>query len=199
MGIVSEESGLSITGSAVFVVGLPGVGKSTFASLLTGFLSTKCINSGDALRSYMRKNGVELENLVSTGNVFLDRFGESAVGPAILQEADLVDARIVDGPRLFSTYMHYLEEGRDVAVVLLTTEETTRRCRFRERSIQENEANEDNVDDLLKKKDEWGGDLGQFIAVSRWKFDNSGSLEQLEAFGRAIASQILSPRPIAQT
>jgi cytidylate kinase len=195
MGIVPKEGNLSIHEPVIFVVGLPGVGKSTLAAMLAGLLSTKAINSGDALRCYMRKNNVSLKDLVSTGDVFLRQFGQSAVGPAILEEADLIAARIVDGPRLFSTYDHYLQKGRNVLVVLLTAEEDVRRRRFRERSIQENEADADSVDDLLRKKDEWGGDLDQFEAVSKWKFDNSGSLGNLEKFGCAVASQISLARP----
>jgi dephospho-CoA kinase len=171
----------------VLVVGRSGVGKTTFSFQLAEFLSTSCINSGDAMRSYMRRRQVGLQAIVDTGAVFLREFGLHAVGAAIIEEADAAGATIIDGPRLFSTWTHYSSRCRAMDVVFMEAREDLRLARFRQRSIAEGEATSENVAELLARKDVWDGDLAQFIEVSRWRFDNSGTVEELRSFADRVA------------
>lgn len=174
----------------VFVVGLPGSGKTTLSEYLASVMNSVCINSGDALRAFLRREEVELDDPVNTGSVFLDRFGERMIGPAIMQEADKAGARIIDGPRLFATLDHCESIDRTVFVAHLTVEESIRRDRFRRRSLCEHEATQSTVNSLLKKKDEWGTDLPRFAQICRWSFDNSGSIDLLRKFGDQIANDL---------
>lgn len=171
----------------VFIVGLPGTGKTTLSERLAEVLSSGVLNSGDALRKFLRRNGVPLERIIETGHVFLSEFGEEAVGPAILDEAQAMGTRIIDGPRLFSTLTHFQSTGFIVDVVHLTADDRLRRTRFRARSILEGEAGPDDVDRLLARKDEWSGDLEKFASVSRWRYDNSGSRQALNKFADSIS------------
>lgn len=190
MGLVAEEVKLNLQAPIVFIVGLPGVGKTTLGDYLASTLNSVCINSGDALRAFLRREEVELNDHVNTGSVFLNRFGEQQVGPAIMQEADKVGARIIDGPRLFVTLDYCESIGRTVFVAFLTAEDGVRRDRFRRRSLYEHEATQSTVNLLLEKKDEWGADLPRFAKISRWSFDNSGSIDLLRKFGDSIANEL---------
>jgi hypothetical protein len=127
---------------------------------------------------------------VDTGGVFLRAFGEDAIGAAILEEATASDAHIIDGPRLFSTLLHYQSSGRNVDVIYLEAEENIRRSRFAARSIQEGEATLENANVLLTRKDEWGKHLVHFAEVCRWRFDNSGQFEALAEFAKAVARDL---------
>jgi dephospho-CoA kinase len=186
LGIAQEKELMTLT-STIFVVGLPGVGKSTFASLLSDALTSPLFNSGDALREYLHSHGTPVNDPLETGDAFISRFGEREVGRAILEKALALNARIVDGPRLFSTVECFEERGHKVEVVYLTVTEQLRRERFRLRALQEHEATVANVEQFLEAKDRWRGDLDQFRRISRWCFDNSGPLLDLKSYAKTVA------------
>ena len=178
----------------VFVVGLPGVGKTTFANFLARAISSHQINSGEALRSHLRTKEVRLDDPVETGKVFLEHFGEHVAGEVILSAARRSRANIVDGVRLVSTLTYFEALDLAVDVVYLDTAEPVRRARFRKRSIAEGEATALNFETILAGKDSWGKDLERFARLCRWRFDNSGSIEELLAFVEEVSRDLTLAR-----
>jgi cytidylate kinase len=174
---------------AIVVVGLPGVGKSTLTAYLARRLRTESVNSGDLLHAYLRAQRVSLDDEVATGSVFLDNFGEDIVGDVIAEGSVARNAQVIDGVRLYSSLGGFRRLGVAPHVAFLTAGAELRHERFIERSLLDGK---DRVaaELLLVQKDRWGSDLPRFETISRWRFDNSGSLAELEDFADAIGAEL---------
>lgn len=177
----------------IFVVGLAGVGKTTLSKRLAEVLGECCLNTGEELCSYLRHQHMDVNDAADIGHTFLETFDENTVSEVILSRVNSTGAQVVDGARLFSTLTYFEAAGIEVDVLYIHAEENIRRARFCERVIRQGEVkNLESADKLLVRKDVWGVDLDRFTRVSRWRFDNSGSMKALLAFADDVAKELTS-------
>lgn len=174
----------------LFVVGLPGVGKSTLSLLLAVASGARVINSGDALRRFLALQQIPLTDPLATGEVFLEHFNEITAAEAILDIARADDARIIDGVRLFSALNVFRQLGEQVEVVSLTCSDQERRRRFAARALAEGEATPATIADVLARKDAWSADAAAYGKHSQHLFDNSGPMSALESYAGELSSLI---------
>ena len=172
------------------VTGLPGVGKSTLCSMLSDELGCLSLNTGEVLRNHLRDNGVNLRDEISTGDVFVERFGKSHVGDVIADAAVATNAYILDGVRLISILPALTARGRIPSVIYLTVPEEIRRDRFISRTHAEGVTELITAQKLMSDKDRWAGDLDAFRDLSRWQFENAGAMIRLQSFAKAVAFDI---------
>jgi dephospho-CoA kinase len=89
-----------MTKCAVFMIGLPGSGKTTAATYLQdlGFFS---VSAGDVIRSLCQNEGILLsrENLSAMGRRFLSEHGEAHFAELLLQQAGDKDKVVFEGIR----------------------------------------------------------------------------------------------------
>jgi dephospho-CoA kinase len=89
-----------MTQCAIFLIGLPGSGKTTAATYLKdlGFFT---ISAGDVIRSLCRNEGIPLtrENLSAMGRRLLSEHGEDYFAEILLRQADDKDKVVFEGIR----------------------------------------------------------------------------------------------------
>lgn len=89
-----------MTKCAIFLIGLPGSGKTTAATYLKnlGFFT---ISAGDVIRSLCRNEGLPLtrENLSAMGRRFLSQHGEEYFAEILLRQASDKDKVVFEGIR----------------------------------------------------------------------------------------------------
>ena len=180
----------TLTPWTIVVVGLPGVGKSTLSKFLAERLNTTAVNSGELLRDHLLVSNISLDEETSTGAVFIDTFGETIAGNVIADGALDANASIVDGVRLFSTLNAFKIRSITPFVVFLTAEEKIRCDRFISRTNGEGIGDIRKIHSILNKKNAWNADLPRFESISKWRFDNSGSIQDLNFFADYMAESL---------
>lgn len=172
------------------VVGLSGVGKSTFSSFLASGLGASSVNSGVLLREYLLARNVEVDDDTATGAMFLNLYGECAAGEVIASGAIAADAKVIDGMRLYSSLDAFRRRGISPQIILLTTCPDLRHSRLMQRVLLKGGEGSSRTEAILRARDRWVDDLPRFDAITRWRFENSRSLDALRVFADQVTTEL---------
>lgn len=158
----------------IIVVGLSGAGKTTFCSYLSIVSGLKTVNSGEALRNFLRVNNMQIQHRMETGDVFLNHFSDEQLYQAVYDYALLNDANIIDGIRLESTLAHFKANHENIVTIFIESEESIREKRFLTRLKQEEPAKE-LVEKIVSKKDSYFDEVMSLKKYADYIINNNHS------------------------
>jgi dephospho-CoA kinase len=171
-----------------FVVGLPGVGKTTFSRIYSEVSERKSINPGAILKEYLLNCGLNPSHR-EVGQLALQSLGETGIANLIMTEALRTESSIIDGVRLFSTYEYFVSAGFKVDVVMIVANESVRKLRLKVRHAKVCFSASKSETDYGDSGPLWLNDWKQFDNIKNYNFDNSGDVTRVFEYASSILKQ----------
>lgn len=84
----------------IIISGASGSGKTTLSKWLAPRLGARVLNAGDVVLRMVLAHDLASVSRADAGRLFIERFGELALGPALLQNLRPSERVIIDGLRL---------------------------------------------------------------------------------------------------
>lgn len=160
--------------SFIIVVGLSGVGKTTFCNYLAELSGLRVVNSGSALRCLLSSKGIKVPTKIDTGDIFLKYFSETQLFEVVHDYALRNNANIIDGIRLPSTLNYFLSLNVKSFTIFIEAKESFRKERFLNRLLLSNE-NKFTTEETIKKNDSYFDEINALKECSNFIVNNNHS------------------------
>jgi dephospho-CoA kinase len=171
---------MDITKNIIIVAGHPGAGKTTFCNLFSEIYSCKNINTGKCIAEFLSLNNFKIGSKENWGDLFLKNFPVTKVFEVINQKINGKDVNyVLDGIRLFSTYLEFLDNYSNVRSILITANEEVRTKRLFNRLTDEGLSKIDAAK-AAEQKDKFQIDFLKFETCVDFKIENNGSVIDLK-------------------
>jgi predicted RNA binding protein with dsRBD fold (UPF0201 family)/dephospho-CoA kinase len=178
-------------------VGFPGSGKSeaTAVALAHGFI---VVAMGDAVRSYMRKRGIELseKNVGAIANELRARHGMDAIAQMCIKAVRALPSQkvVIDGLRGVAEADAYKKEFNiNFKLIAVTASPEVRFERVKSRSRPDDTLNFQGFEEKDQRELAWG--LEEALSAADCCISNEGSLEEFKSSVSDVIERLSSLMP----
>ncbi len=178
-------------------VGFPGSGKSEAAAIAQaeGFFP---VAMGDAVRSYMRKRGIELseKNVGTIANKLRAEHGMDAIAKMCVPAVRSLTSQkvVIDGLRGIAEVNAYRREfKRDFKLIAISARPEVRFERVKGRSRPDDARSFQRFEEKDERELAWG--LEEALGVAEYSIQNEGTLEELKSAVSSLLERLVQSAP----